>query len=378
MFGKFSRLAAVLAVLAIAGQGMAAPPKSAKDQMVATLNAAAQKAFDAGDFARAADIYLDLWRQDGAQPLYLYNAARASHLGGQLDRAEDLYKQLLALPGLDQARLDKSRGYLVEVKRRRGERKAEEAARLESDGKYEASAALWRDAFDLDPGRHAWLVRAGRALHLAGKKMEALEVYKKYLEMAPQNAPERADVQRWTAELKPASAAAPAAPAEVKPGPNGAAEVKAGPNAPTEGKAGPQPGGGVANAGDGRQPAVTATLPAGGVPTTAWIALGAGVAAIAGGVVVYLKAASDADTLQKDLDAAKRTVDGQTVYLLNHSDVTTRNDAIARDKSLGVVLGGVGVIGAGVGAWLLLTAPRSRVVMLPAPDLGGVRLAFQF
>ncbi len=342
----------------------AAAPKSAKEQMIATLNNAANKAFDAGDFARAADIYLDLWRQDSTQPLFLYNAARASHLGGQLDRAEDLYRQLLALPGLDQARLDKTRGYLVEVQRRKGERKAEEAAKVEAAGNYEAAAALWRDAFDLDPNRLAWLARAGRALHLAGKKADAATTYKKYLETAPKDAQDRGDVERWSTELRtagpdavaPRPAAAPATPAAAAPHAAPHAAPVAAPAAP----------------------AVGVHKGAGAVPMTAWIALGGGALLAGGGAFLYMGAASDQDALQKELDAAKTTVDGKPVWKLDYTEVEARNAAIGRSKTIGALVGGAGVVAAGIGAWLAVSAPKARVVALPAPDLAGVRLAWRF
>jgi tetratricopeptide (TPR) repeat protein len=334
--------------LALSQAAVAAP--SAKDKMVAALLGAAQKAFDAGEFERAGEIYLDLWRQDSTQPLYLYNAGRARHLGGQLDSAEDLYRQLLALPGLDQARIDKTRGYLVEVQRRKGERKAEEAAKVERDGKYDAAAALWRDAFDLDPNRHAWLARAGRSMQLAGKKDEAAAAYQKYLAAAPKDASDRSDVVRWFGELKPGDAAPSGG------GPGAAAPV--GGNAPAVGV--------------GAQGAASKT------PIAAWIALGGGGALVAGGAAMYLLALGDQDQLQKDLDASAHTVGGKTVYKLDYAAIRDRNDAIAQGKTIGVALTGAGVAAACVGVWLVLSEPKSGVAVAPALDLRGVRAAWRF
>ncbi len=363
MFAKScSRCCALLLVVAMCTPAAAtAAPKSAKEQMIATLNNAANKAFDAGDFARAADIYLDLWRQDSTQPLFLYNAARASHLGGQLDRAEDLYRQLLALPGLDQARLDKTRGYLVEVQRRKGERKAEEAAKVEAAGNYEAAAALWRDAFDLDPNRLGWLARAGRALHLAGKKADAAAAYKKYLDTAPKDAADRSDVERWGAELR--STGPDAAAPKTGGSPAAAHPAATSHTTPGVGQTGPAPGVHKAES---------------GVPMTAWIALGGGALLVGGGAVLYMGAAADQDALQKDLDAAKTTVDGKAVWKLDYADVEARNATIGRNTTIGAVIGGAGVLAAGVGAWLAVTAPKAKLAAAPAPDLGGVRLAWRF
>lgn len=351
MFKKSTRswVAAALAIQPLIGIG-AAPPAlaapSAKEKMLATLLAAAQKAFDAADFARAAELYLDLWRQDSTQPLYLYNAGRSSHLGGQLDRAEDLYRQLLALPGLDQARIDKTRNYLVEVRQRKGERKAEEAARVEASGNYDAAAAVWRDAFDLDPKRHAWLARAGRCLHLAGKQADAAAAYQKYLDAAPKDAAERGDVERWAKELQPAAA--------------------------------PEPKPATAAAGKKADSPMAVSEVERGVPVAAWAALGGGALLLGGGAVVYLGAAGDQTQLEKDIAAAKSTVDGKTVVKLDYADVSARNDKIASGKTLGAALCGAGVLSAGAGAWLALTVPKAKVAVAAAPELGGVRFAWRF
>ncbi len=337
-------LAATLAVAFAAPSQLSAAP-AGKEKLLDTLLTAAQKAFFAGDFARAADLYADLWRQDPSQPSYLYNAARSSHLGGQLDRAEDLYRQLIANPAADKAQVEKCKGYLAELLARKGQRKADEAAKVEGNGNYEAAAALWRDAYDLDPTRIGWLARAGRALDLAGKKAEAAAVYKTYLATAAKDAVERGDVERWNAEVQRTTAG---------PGAASSAKSPAGVGAPGVHKS------------------------EGGVPMTAWLALGGGALLLGGGAVLYMGAASDQQALEKDLDAAKTVVDGKTVWKLDYAEVEGRNAAIARNKTIGVALGGVGVVAAGVGAWLAVSAPKARVVALPAPDLGGVRLAWRF
>ena len=359
-----TKLTSIFFALTVVGSSVApaleAAP-SAKDKMLATLLTAAQKAFDAAEFSRAAELYLDLWRQDASQPLYLYNAGRASHLGGQLDRAEDIYRQLLALPGLEQTRIDKTRGYIVEVQRRKGEHKAEEAAQFERKGKYDAAATTYSEAFELDSTRHAWLARAGRSLHLAGRRDDAGAAYRKFLKGAPKEAPDRAEVEGWLRELG-GSAGAAAAPQGGVPSPGGAA-------APAAGAA---PGAAFAD------PTVTATAAAPGTPLLAWIALGGGAALTAGGAVLFLGAQSDADALQAELDASKHDVSGKAVIALDYDHIRDRNDAIAQSKTIGAAVAGVGVVSMGVGAWLALTAPKAQVAFAPAPDLGGVRMAWRF
>ena len=67
-------------------------------KVVQALIAAAQKEFDAGHFERAGELFLEVWLQGKDSRPALYNAARGFHLAGKLDKAESLYRELLALP----------------------------------------------------------------------------------------------------------------------------------------------------------------------------------------------------------------------------------------------------------------------------------------
>ena len=85
-------LTVLLATLAPAGPVLAAPPKS---KVVTALIGAAQKEFDGGNFDRAGELFLDVWKQDKTQTAALYNASRAMHLAGNLDKADDLYREIV-------------------------------------------------------------------------------------------------------------------------------------------------------------------------------------------------------------------------------------------------------------------------------------------
>jgi TolA-binding protein len=71
----------------------AAPPDKAR--ALQNLIAAAQREVDAANFERAAQLFLEIWRQDKSLPIVLYNAARAHHLAGKLDKADELYNEYL-------------------------------------------------------------------------------------------------------------------------------------------------------------------------------------------------------------------------------------------------------------------------------------------
>jgi len=55
-----------------------------KSTLIQGLAKAAETATAAGDFARAGDLYLEIWHADGTQQVALYNAARAHQLAGNL------------------------------------------------------------------------------------------------------------------------------------------------------------------------------------------------------------------------------------------------------------------------------------------------------
>ena len=79
--------------------------------------AAAQKEFGAGHFERAGELFLEVWQQGKAERPALYNAARAFHLAGKLDKAEALYREFQALPDQDAAVAAKIPAFLEAVLR---------------------------------------------------------------------------------------------------------------------------------------------------------------------------------------------------------------------------------------------------------------------
>ncbi|MBI5607535.1 MAG: hypothetical protein HY902_01490 [Deltaproteobacteria bacterium] len=93
-----------------------AAPATGTAQAIA---AEACAAFDAGEFERAVDLYLAAYRADPAQVGMIYAAARAAHLAGQLDRADELYRQALQNPGLASDLAEQARQHLADLAARR-------------------------------------------------------------------------------------------------------------------------------------------------------------------------------------------------------------------------------------------------------------------
>lgn len=200
-YNTWTRLPTALVTL---GLVLSAPSLSvaaaAPNKTVQMLLAAAQKQADAGNLERGAELYLEIWRLDHSVHPALYNAARLYQLAGNLDKAEQLFRELLQQADLPADARSKAQAKLAEVQQRRAERRSEEAARAEGNGQYAIAADLWAEAVAMDGTRGEWLRRWGRALQLANKPAQARSVYDRYLGQAGA-APERAQVEAWRAEL---------------------------------------------------------------------------------------------------------------------------------------------------------------------------------
>ena len=342
----------------------------ARSKVVQTLISAAQKEFDAANFERAGQLFLEIWRQDKTLPPALYNAARAHQLAGKPDKAEELYREYLGLPAIEASARTKVEEQLAELRLRRSELHAEDAMRAEKAGNYALAVQLWGDAIQIQP-KPAWLLRRARAAHLAGQAEAAVQGYDRYLELAPKDAAERADAQRWLTELRPA--AVPAKPVVVPP-----AEPPVNPTVPapvnptvavpvTTAQAAP-----VAVAPRQAAPAVVV---AGAEPVAssgvAW-ALTAGGATIGlAGVGLYLATLGD----QVDYDASLQAKAGGKFSGTNFEDAQATADRINGRVHLAWAMGGVGAVATGVGVWMLLKTPKT-VAVLPTP--GGAVVAWRW
>ncbi len=307
------------------------------------MSRAALTAYESADYARAGDLYVQAYKTD-PKPEFLFGAARSAHLGGDLDRADELYKTLMTLPGVEPVLVNKARGYVADVRIARADRKAREAKAVEARGDKALAARLWLDAVALNPARVDWLIQLGRAQADAGDRQAAIATYRRYLKDAPAADADRAEAQARLAALEPAEKA-PAAAAMSTAAP--AVVVERHVDAPEA-------------AGPGTR------------KIAGWSALGAGGALGFTGLVVYLLAKSDDSALQTAL--AQRDVAGH-ISGVTLSDARTRQNSIDTRETTAAVLAGVAVAAVGVGTWLWLGDSQTVVV---TPTLNGASLAMRW
>ncbi len=140
-------------------------PAHAIDAKKAALNfaKAAAAAFEGGEMAKAARLYLEAYRTDAAESTYLYGAARAEQAAGQTEHAEEHYRQFIATPGVDKERVARAKGYLDELAGLRSDEKAEAAERFARRGEWPLAVAAFVEAARLRPDRVVLLYRAAVA-----------------------------------------------------------------------------------------------------------------------------------------------------------------------------------------------------------------------
>ncbi len=343
---------ALTTALAPCQPAFAAAPKG---KVVQALIAAAQKEFEAGNFDRAGELFVEIWRQDPESRPALYNAARAYQLAGKLDRADELYHELLAIADLDPGLKTKGQTQLGILQGQQGQRKADEADRAEKAGQHAAAAGLWGEAVRYVPAKLLWSLRHARALHASAQWAAALAAYDRYLAATPATAEDRAQVGAWRGEVD-LKLHPPAVPAEPTPPTEPAATAQTPPAAPVPGPIAPV---GVTKQ---AQPQPKSLLP--------MVVLGGGGALAVAGIVTLLIAKGEESDLQAKFPADKKISD------ITREKALADADRISGHYALGWALTGVGVVGAGVGAWLLASRPAARVTV--APTVGGVLVSGRF
>lgn len=302
---------------------LAAPPSKAGPALLV----AAHRELDAGHFARAAELFLDLYKADKTQLPLLYNAARANHLASNLDKAEELYREYIALPNADPAVIAKITPHLADIANRRAEAKAETAGKAEAAGNFALAAQLWADAVAMRPAKTAWLLRHARCLHLAGDKAAALQAYDKYLALAEATAPGSVDVARWRAELAPKTFDEVPVPKDAPP---------------------------------------TVVVAPGELPSRliAYAFLGTGVAVGLGGLALYMATQNDLE----GYDAKVAKPGSGKVVAWSLAEANAERDSLNQRIYTSWVLGGTGVVAAGVGVWLAFRSPQGKVTVAPVRD----------
>lgn len=215
------------------------------------------------------------------------------------------------------------------------------AMKKAGDGQFKVAAAMFQEAFALDPETFGYLYSAARAAH-KGKDWAAAERdYQAFIDKAPGDHDFMSSARRHLDSVRAARKAESAAkPAPATPAPSATPE-----QVPA-------------------QPAtsVAAAAPAGdGWKKTAGIGAlaGGGLLAI-GGVVVLVMRAGDTDELSADLDAGTVSKD----------DAQRRLASIESQGPIGYALIGAGVAAAGLGAWWLMGSSASTSSALHVDPVG--------
>ncbi len=330
----------------------------------------AGKAFETGDYARAADLYLNAFRTD-ANSAYLYGAARSQHLAGRMEQATELYQQFLTAANADPERQKRVRDYLAEIEKSKAMALAADADKaLRDDPKL--AATLYLDAYKRSSARVDWLFRAAVAEQQAGDLPTAQARFEEYLAKAPTEAAERSQAQARLdsirRKLNPQTAPEPQP--EVKPEPK--PEPKPGPK--LEVKPEPKPEPKLEVKPDVQRPPIGVEVPAvQPARWPGWTLVGTGGVLAVTGLILYLSASSANSQLQTDISAtnANGLISG-----LTHEEATARASSINSQMGVAAGLAGAGLAAAGVGTWLLLRTPARAAVVLPQP--GGAALVWRF
>lgn len=325
----------------------------------------AAKAYEAGDFVRAADLYEKAFKLDPS-PAYLWALARAEHLAGLNDGAIEHYRQFIASPGVEAARVPKAQNYLTEVEQEQNKGRLREAEAAARSGQPALAAELFLAAYKVAPSHHEWLFKAAVAEQMAEKFEGALQHFDSYLQLAPADAPERGQAQAretWIRQklgLKPLKLVEKV---ETTP------EVRTTPVEVTQ----PEPVKPTPKPVD-IKPIETITQPeVREIPQwPGWTAIGGGAVLAAVGVVVLVGAQNDAAALK----AEQAHDPGQLITGLSRETALNRASAINLHAGLGWTATGLGLAAGGFGAWWLTRHPEQTAVLLPTTT--GAQLLVRF
>lgn len=318
-----------------------AAPAAEKVDIAETMAEKASKAFTAGDYPRAAELFFNAWRTD-PKPLYLWSLARCEHLAGRRDKALEYYKKFIEAPGALQEKVGPAREYVEAIETQNAESRAVQAERAERDGDGRLAASLYLDAYKAAPKRVDWLFKAAVAAQSVGDLTVAEAHLRAYLQAAPAGAADRAAAEARLESIArkrtPATSSAPA-------------------------KSAPQAGDRSADV----------TRPAAEPPSRAavWGAIGGGALAAAGGVWWYAAVAEEQRALEAEFDNRK---DGKIVGL-SSDEARLQASSLNLKVAASLGLAGAGLLAAGIGGYLLASGP-TQVSVAPLP--GGAVVVVQF
>ena len=336
-------LAAIL-ILAWSSASFAAD----KAKVAATMAQQAAKAYESGNYARSSELYLSAFR---TQPdaAFLYAAARSEHLAGHDAQAEDLYKRFVAAPGADPERVRKVGEYLADLQQKRAVGIAADADKAAKDDPR-LSASLYLDAWHLAPARLQWLFLAAVAEQNAGELAKAKAQLQEYLSKAPADARERVQAEaRLEAIARKLDPAVVSKPQEPQKSPVIQKDAPLRTSGPT--------------------PLIVANAPSAPTDRTlAWTTTGTGAVMAVSGLGLFAVTLSTLNQFNKDT-----TPVAGRILTMTHTQAQDRAASINTRMGISAALGGLGLVGVGVGTWMLVRTP-ARIALSP----NGVDIAVQF
>ena len=324
---RYPRILALL--LAIAFAVAIAAPGFALDRAKTAVSMAQQagSAYESGSYARAAELYRNAYQTD-PEPPYLYGAARSEHLAGNKAAAIELYRKYLKAGDGDSTRTMNAAEFLADIEVGAVTNKVTEAEKAERAGQPAVAMALYDDAYRRDHGRPDLLYRAAVAAQDSGDKAAAIDRLHAYLAASPAAAADR-DAAR--ARLTALGAAATASDDGLRVG--------------------------AAPSGSGH-----------GARTAAFVTLGAGVVGGAAGLTLMALGGSASH-------------DANALPIGQQADIDRYHADYGRAQNLWravVALGAVGVVGAGVGTFLLVRANGRDVAVSPLSGASGLQISGAF
>jgi len=350
----------VLCGVVLAAAALAAEPAKGfdKSKSAAAMAQQAAAAFQAADYVRAAELYLAA-NQSSPDPLYLYGAGRAEHLAGKRDAAEGHLRKFLEAQGGDPEREQRARAILTEIENAKLDQRVSEGDAVAKSGDLRLAAQLWADVARQAQDRFELHYRSAVAYQQAGDLQAALTQLDAYLKLAGSGAANRSqallrrDAVSRKLKGEPDTTTHPGVTTTKVP-PGGVQDPNKKPGHvgdPTVRR--PEP-----------KPAESSLVP--------WTLLGGGVALGLGGLGVYLATLGDIDSFNADT-----AVSGGKIAKISYAEAERRGSSIRTREAVAMGLGGVGIVCAGVGTWMLLNSD-AKVAVTPGPVPLGTGLAWRF
>lgn len=349
------RLAALVLVTVVALPAIAAEHGPAFDANKAALAMGhkGMEAYERGEYAKSADLFVNAWKTDKSEPEFLFSAARAQQLCGRQDQAAASFREFIAHPKARPDRVKRAQTLLAEIERARMDARVQEGQDAAAKGDHKLAATIWLQAQHDAPERVELLYKAAVAKYQSGDAAGAKSLLEQYLSTAPSAAPDRAAARARLDALrepgKPAGGAA--AQVESKPRPSTVEDTRgSGPvTAPVQVES---PG------------ATTASK------WPAWVIAGSGGAIALAGLGVFLSTLGDLKTYNT---ASGANGTPPTVTL---DEAQSQYQSLHNRDIAAAVMGGVGLVGVGIGVWMLVQEPTRSTAMVPTQN--GLSLVGRF